>query len=56
MHYWSVHHHPFLLLPGGKAPYLREGKPLVLNKGGAQKPLSWLPVNVELAKMCIFIP
>jgi hypothetical protein len=26
-----------LVFPGGKAPYLREGKPLVMDKGGVQK-------------------
>ncbi len=35
--YWATHRHPSLLFPGGKAPYLREGKPLVMDKGGVQK-------------------
>ena len=35
--YWATHRHPSLLFPGGKAPYLREGEPLVMDKGGIQK-------------------
>lgn len=35
--YWSVHRHPCLLFPGGKAPFVRDGKPLVMDRGGAQK-------------------
>ncbi|WP_340676814.1 tyrosine-type recombinase/integrase [Paraglaciecola sp.] len=35
--YWLTHRHPSLLFPGGKPPYLREGKTLVMDKGGVQK-------------------
>ena len=35
--YWLTHHHASLVFPGGKAPYLRQGKPLMMDKGGVQK-------------------
>jgi integrase/recombinase XerD len=35
--YWATHRHFNFLFPGDKAPYLREGKPLVMDKGGVQK-------------------
>jgi site-specific recombinase XerD len=35
--YWKTHRHPTLLFPGGKPPYLRNGKPMVMDKGGVQK-------------------
>lgn len=35
--YWATHRHPQLLFPGGKPPHSREGKPLVMAKGGVQK-------------------
>jgi integrase/recombinase XerD len=38
--YWATHRHASLLFPGGKAPYLREGKPLVMDKGGVQKTIN----------------
>ncbi|WP_232300037.1 tyrosine-type recombinase/integrase [Colwellia sp. MT41] len=36
-HYWKTHRHPNLLFPGGKPPHSREGKTLVMDKGGVQK-------------------
>ncbi len=30
--YWATHRHSSLLFPGGKAPYLREGKPLSIQQ------------------------
>ena len=35
--YWKTHRHPTLIFPGGKAPYIREGKAMVMDKGGIQK-------------------
>ena len=35
--YWKTHRHPTLLFPGGKYPHIRQGKPLVMDKGGVQK-------------------
>jgi len=34
--YWATHRHANLVFPSGKAPYLREDKPLVMDKGGVQ--------------------
>jgi len=35
--YWKTHRHPSLLFPGGKPPHSRDGKTLVMDKGGIQK-------------------
>lgn len=35
--YWKTHQHPSLLFPGGKPPHNRDGKTLVMDKGGIQK-------------------
>ena len=35
--YWLTHRHPTLIFPGGKAPHIRAGKPMVMDKGGVQK-------------------
>jgi integrase len=39
-----------LLFPGGKAPYLREGKPLVMNKGGVQKTIKIVAKECGISK------
>ena len=35
-HYWLSHRHPHLIFPGGKPPYIRNGKALVMDRGGIQ--------------------
>lgn len=44
--YWSTHRHPQLLFPGGKPPHTREGRALVMAKGGVQKAI------VNVAREC----
>lgn len=48
--YWSTHHHPVLLFPGGKPPYQREGKPLVMDKGGVQKTIKLVARECGISK------
>jgi len=48
--YWLVHRHPCLLFPGGKAPYLREGKSMVMDKGGAQKTIKLVARECGISK------
>jgi integrase/recombinase XerD len=48
--YWLTHRHSSLVFPGGKAPYLREGKPLVMDKGGAQKTIKWVAKECGISK------
>ena len=35
--YWKTHRHPLLIFPSGKPPHSRDGKTLVIDKGGVQK-------------------
>jgi site-specific recombinase XerD len=39
-----------LLLPGGKAPYLPEGKPLAMDKGGVQKTIKIVARECGISK------
>jgi site-specific recombinase XerD len=48
--YWVTHRHPTLLFPGGKAPYLREGKPMVMDKGGVQKTIKLIARECGISK------
>jgi integrase/recombinase XerD len=48
--YWATHRHASLLFPGGKAPYLREGKPLVMDKGGVQKTIKIVAKEYGISK------
>jgi hypothetical protein len=45
-----THRHPTLLFPGGKAPYLREGKPMVMDKGGVQKTIKLITRKCGISK------
>ena len=48
--YWSTHRHPQLLFPGGKPPHSREGKPLVMAKGGVQKAFKLVAAECNIHK------
>ena len=48
--YWLTHRHPSLIFPGGKAPYLREGKTMVMDKGGVQKTIKWVARECGISK------
>jgi site-specific recombinase XerD len=48
--YWATHRHPSLLFPGGKAPYLREGKLMVMDKGGVQKTIKIVARECGISK------
>jgi integrase/recombinase XerD len=48
--YWKTHRHPTLLFPGGKAPYIRDGKPMVMDKGGVQKTIKIVAKQCGISK------
>ena len=48
--YWLTHRHPSLIFPGGKAPFLRDGKPLVMDKGGVQKTIKIVARECGISK------
>jgi integrase/recombinase XerD len=48
--YWLTHRHPSLIFPGGKAPYLREGKTMVMDKGGVQKTIKLVARECGISK------
>jgi len=48
--YWATHRHPRLLFPGGKAPYIREGKDMVMDKGGVQKAIKIIAKECGISK------
>jgi site-specific recombinase XerD len=48
--YWLTHRHSSLVFPGGKAPYLREGKPMVMDKGGVQKAIKLVAKECGISK------
>jgi integrase/recombinase XerD len=48
--YWATHRHSSMLFPGGKAPYLREGKSLVIDKGGVQKTIKIVAKECGISK------
>lgn len=48
--YWATHRHPRLQFPDGKAPYLREGKSMVMDKGGAQKTIKLVARECGISK------
>ena len=49
-HYWSTHRHPKLLFPGGKAPFVRDGKTMMMDKGGAQKTIKLVARECGISK------
>lgn len=48
--YWKTHRHPVLLFPGGKPPHERNGQPMVMDKGGAQKAIKLVAKEVGISK------
>jgi len=48
--YWKTHRHPRLIFPGGKAPFIREGKDMVMDKGGVQKAIKIVAKEVGISK------
>ena len=48
--YWQTHRHPTLLFPGGKSPHLRNGKPVVMDKGGVQKAIKLVAKDCGISK------
>lgn len=48
--YWATHRHPELLFPGGKPPHLREGKTMVMDKGGFQKAIKIVAKECGISK------
>lgn len=48
--YWKTHRHPILLFPGGKPPHCRDGKPLVMDKGGVQKTIKIVARECGISK------
>ena len=48
--YWKTHRHPSLLFPGGKAPFERNGQPMVMDKGGVQKAIKLVAKQVGISK------
>ena len=54
--YWTSHRHPTLLFPGGKPPHQRDGKAMVMDKGGVQKAIKGWPGNVVYRRTYISTP
>lgn len=48
--YWKTHRHPSLIFPGGKAPHIREGKAMVMDKGGIQKTIKIVAKECGISK------
>jgi integrase/recombinase XerD len=48
--YWQTHRHPTLIFPGGKPPYIRNGKPMVMDKGGVQKTIKIVAKECGISK------
>jgi integrase/recombinase XerD len=48
--YWATHHHPTLLFPGGKPPHQRDGKAMVMDKGGVQKAIKLVAKECGISK------
>ena len=48
--YWKTHRHPTLIFPGGKAPHIREGKTMVMDKGGVQKTIKLIAKECGISK------
>jgi len=48
--YWKTHRHPTLIFPGGKPPHIREGKPMVMDKGGVQKTIKLVAKECGISK------
>ena len=48
--YWKTHRHPILLFPGGKPPHCRDGKALVMDKGGVQKTIKIVARECGISK------
>ena len=48
--YWQIHRHSTLLFPGGKPPHLRNGKPVVMDKGDVQKAIKLVAKDCGISK------
>jgi site-specific recombinase XerD len=48
--YWKTHRHPNLIFPGGKAPHIRRGNPIVMDKGGIQKTIKLVAKECGISK------
>ncbi len=48
--YWRTHRHPTLLFPGGHPPHIRNGKPMVMDKGGVQKAIKLVAKDCAISK------
>lgn len=48
--YWQTHRHPTLIFPGGKPPYIRDGKSMVMDKGGVQKTIKIVAKECGISK------
>jgi len=48
--YWKTHRHPSLIFPGGKSPHIREGKSMVMDKGGIQKTIKLVAKECGISK------
>jgi len=48
--YWKTHRHPTLIFPGGKPPHIREGKAMVMDKGGVQKTIKLVAKECGISK------
>ena len=48
--YWKTHRHPTLIFPGGKPPNIREGKAMVMDKGGVQKTIKLVAKECGISK------
>lgn len=49
-HYWKTHRHPQLIFPGGKSPHVRDGKVLVMDRGGIQKTIKLVAKECGISK------
>ena len=48
--YWKTHRHPELLFPGGKPPFIREGKAMCMDRGGVQKAIKLIAKECGISK------
>ena len=48
--YWKTHRHPTHLFPGGKPPHMRDGQPILMDKGGVQKAIKLVAKEVGISK------
>lgn len=48
--YWSTHRHASLIFPGGKPPYTRLGKPIIMDRGGVQRTIKIVAKECGISK------